>query len=528
MKLKLHAAMTMALLFFSQLIFAQGTTVTGTVTASDTKESLPGVSVVLDGTTKGTVTDLDGKYSIEVEGEDPYLVFSYIGMTTQKVQVGGQTSIDIQLASGVDLDEFVVTALGISREKKSLGYATQEVSGDEVSTIKRDNFINGISGKVAGVQIRSSTNMGGSTNVLIRGNTSLTNNNQALFVVDGVPMDNSNTTNDATNDRVSQGASGYDYGNAISDINPEDIESMNVLKGAAATALYGARAANGVIIITTKKGSDANATGKSGLGVSFSSNATVGLVDKSTFPTYQKEYGAGYGPYYSDSEYPGLEVGSVVPGEYNTPFTEDASYGTRFDPSIMVYQWDALDPEASNFGKATPWQPAANDEINFFQPAWTFTNSISVNGAGEMGSFRLSYQNMDQNGILPNSELKRNNISLGGTYRLNENITVSGTATYINTKTKGRNSTGYSGNLMSMFRQWWQVNVDILDQKDVFERTDRNVTWNPGDPSDPTTPIYWDNPYWQRHKNYQSDERNRFFGNFVLDWKFNENLSLSK
>jgi len=530
MKLKLHAALTMALLLFSQMIFAQGKTVTGTVTASDTKESLPGVSVVLDGTTKGTVTDLDGKYTIEVEGADPYLVFSYIGMTTQRVQVGTQTNIDIQLASGVDLDEFVVTALGISREKKSLGYATQEIGGEEVSTVKRDNFINGMSGKVAGVQIKSSTNMGGSTNVLIRGNTSLTGNNQALFVIDGVPIDNTNTTNDATNDRVAQGASGYDYGNAIADINPNDIESMNVLKGAAATALYGSRAANGVIIITTKKGSAANATGKSGLGVSFSSNATVGIVDKSTFPTFQKSYGAGYGPYYSggDSENPGLSYydfnGDGV-NDYVVPFTEDASMGTAFDPNLMVYQWDALDPEAANYNQATPWVAAENDPVEFFDPAWTFTNAISVNGAGESGSFRLSYQNMDQKGILPNSELKRNNVSFGGSFNLNENVTVSASANYINTKTKGRNSTGYSGNLMSMFRQWYQINVDILDQKEAFETTDRNLTWNPADANDPTTPIYWDNPYWQRHKNFQTDTRDRFFGNFVVDYKITDYLS---
>lgn len=527
MKLKLHVALTMTLLIFSQLLFAQGRTVTGTVTESDTKESLPGVSVVLEGTTKGTVTDLDGKFTIEIDSDLDVLVFSYIGMNTQRIEVGTKSTIDVSLESGVELDEFVVTALGISREKKSLGYATQEVSGDEVSTVKRDNFINNISGKVAGVQIKQNTNLGGSTNVIIRGNTSLTGNNQALFVVDGVPIDNSNSSNDAVNNYVSQGGGGYDYGNVISDLNPNDIESMNVLKGAAATALYGDRASNGAIIITTKKGSAKGATRK-GLGVNLSSTATVGIVDKSTFPTYQKEYGAGYGPYYSDSDNPGLEYydfNGDGTDDYVVPFTEDASFGTAFDPNLMVFQWNALDPQASHYNEATPWVVGANDPIKFFNPAWTFTNAVSVNGASDVGSFRLSYQNMDQTGILPNTKLQRNNVSLGGSFNVNKNVTVSASANYISTKTKGRNETGYSGNQMSSFRQWWQMNVDILEQRDVFDETDRNVTWNPSSASEPTNPIYWDNPYWQRYKNFQTDSRDRFFGNFNVNYKITDYLT---
>lgn len=524
MKLKLHVALTMTLLLFTQMLFAQSRTVTGTVTASDTKESLPGVSVVLEGTTKGTVTDLDGKYAIEVDDNLAVLVFSYIGMNTQRKEVGTQSSINVELQSGVDLDEFVVTALGISREKKSLGYATQEVAGDEVSTVKRDNFINNLSGKAAGVQIKTNTNMGGSTNVLIRGNTSLTGNNQALFVIDGVPIDNSNTTQN----RVAQGRSGYDYGSGISDINPEDIKSMNVLKGAAATALYGARAANGAIIITTKKGSEKGATGRKGLGVNFSTTAQVGVADKTTFPAYQDGYGAGYGPFYSGTDYPGLEYydfNGDGQNEYVVPFTEDASMGQAFDPSLNVIQWNALDPASPQYNQATPWVAAENDAIEFFRPAWTFTNSISVNGASDKGSFRLSYQNLDQKGLMPNSSLKRNNVGFNGSLNVTDDVTVSASANYAATNTIGRNSVGYSNNLMSMFRQWWQVNVDITEQEDIFNSTDRNVTWNPASPSTPTTPIYWDNPYWQRYKNYQSDSRDRFFGNFILDYKITDYLT---
>ncbi len=527
MKLKLHVALTMTLLIFSQMLFAQSRTVTGTVTESDTKESLPGVSVVLEGTTKGTVTDLDGKFAIEIESDLDVLVFSYIGMNTQRIEVGTKSTIDVSLQSGVDLDEFVVTALGISREKKSLGYATQEVAGDEVSTVKRDNFINNISGKVAGVQIKQNSNLGGSTNVLIRGNTSLTGNNQALFVVDGVPIDNSNTANEVNNNYVAQGSAGYDYGNVISDLNPNDIESMNVLKGAAATALYGARASNGAIIITTKKGR-AKGTAKKGLGVNLSSTAVVGVVDKSTFPTYQKGYGAGYGPYYSDTDNPGLEYydfNGDGTNDYVVPFTEDASFGAAFNPNLLVYQWDALDPQAPNYNKPTPWVVSPNDPIKFFNPAWTFTNAISVNGSSEAGSFRLSYQNMDQTGILPNSKLLRNNVALSGTFNVNKNVTVSASANYISTNATGRNVTGYASNQMSSFRQWWQTNVDILAQRDVFELTDRNVTWNPGSASEPTNPIYWDNPYWDRYKNYQTDSRDRWFGNFNVNYKINDYLT---
>ncbi len=191
------------------------------------------------------------------------------------------------VADVTQVDEVVVTALGISRERKSLGYATQEVKGDAVSAVKSDNFINSLSGKVAGVVITRNTNIGGSTNIQVRGATSLTGNNQALFVIDGVPISNRNTNTSGQ----SQDGTGYDFGNAASDINPDDIESINVLKGAAATALYGSRASTGVIMITTKKG----ANKKNGIGITVNSNFTTGSIDKSTFPEYQKKYGAGYG-----------------------------------------------------------------------------------------------------------------------------------------------------------------------------------------------------------------------------------------
>ena len=510
-------------------IYAQNT-VTGKVT-DDTGKAIPGVSVLVKGTTIGTMTLGDGAYSVNVPNGSNVLIFSYIGKETQEITISGNV-INVKLMpSSEAIDEVVVTALGISRDKKSLGYAVQEVEGDDINAVKGDNFVSSLSGKVSGVQIQTNTNFGGSTNVIVRGSSSLTGNNQALFVVDGVPIDNT-IFNDSYQ---ASGRTGYDYGNGASDINPNDIESISVLKGAAATALYGSRAANGVILITTKKGKKSKA-----LGVSFSSNYTVGIVDKSTFPTYQKEYGAGYATWwagnaqpgwgtYGDDIHPGLEHwdwNGDGTDDYIVPTYEDASMGEAFDPSLMVYQWNAFIPGLNTFGKATPWVAAEHDPYYFFNKSNTFSNSIQVSGGGEKSTYRLSYQNLDQTGILPNSHLNKNNISLSGSYDITDKLKVTTFANYINTSTTGRNSTGYAGNIMSSFRQWWQVNVDILEQKDAFDLLGTNATWNMNGPSD-LAPAYWDNFYWQRYKNYETDTRNRLIGYTQLDWQVNDLIDLT-
>jgi TonB-dependent SusC/RagA subfamily outer membrane receptor len=271
-------------------MFAQDIQIKGTITTAEDGNPLPGAYVKIKGANTGTASDFEGKYQITVPS-NATLVFSSIGYKDQEVALAGQSVLDIVMESDVtQVDEVVVTALGISRERKSLGYATQEVKGDAISTVKSDNFINSLSGKVAGVVITRNTNFGGSTNIQVRGATSLSGNNQALFVVDGVPISNRITNGIGQ----AQDGTGYDFGNAASDINPDDIESINVLKGAAATALYGSKAANGVIMITTKKGT----AGKKGIGVTINSNFTLGTIDKKTFPEYQNKYGAGYGAYY--------------------------------------------------------------------------------------------------------------------------------------------------------------------------------------------------------------------------------------
>ena len=512
-----------AILFAFQA-FAQQT-ITGTVTSADDGSTMPGVSVVAKGTVVGVTTDLSGQYSIDAPAGSNTLVFSFVGMKTQELAIGSSNTIDVVMqVDALGIDEVVVTAYGISREKKSLGYATQEINGDDVNVVKTDNFVNSLSGKLSGVHVKVNNNLGGSTNIIIRGSTSLTGSNQALFVVDGVPVDNTNTN--SAYQRVA--GSGYDYGSAISDLNPSDIASINVLKGAAATALYGSRAANGVIMITTKKGTDRFAQGGSGLGVSVNTGVTIGKIDKSTFPTYQTNYGGGYGTYYSGGTHPGLyeyDWNGDGTDDLLVPFTEDASMGEKFDPALMVWQWDAFVPESSNFGQATPWVNSPNGAITFFNTAYTYNNSVAIDGANENGSFRLGYTNLTQTGIMPNSRLAKNNLSFNAKNKLNDKVSVSASVNYANTKGTGRNSTGYGNNILTSYRQWWQTNVDVQELKTLYETTGRNVTWNRVDEFTPE-PIYWDNFYWDRFENVETDSRDRLIGNVTATWNLTPNLNI--
>ena len=521
-----------AFLFFLglQVINAQTKVVKGKITSAEDGKGIPGATILVKGTTIGTISGSDGGYEISFDKKYNTLVFSFMGMETVEVDVTGKTTVNVTMKPKVtELEGAVITAMGISREKKSLGYATQEVSGEEVSTVKTDNFVNSLSGKVAGVQVKKNDNMGGSTNIIIRGSTSLTGNNQAMFVIDGVPVDNA-TTNSSSQQ---QGGSGYDYGNAAADINPEDIESINVLKGAAATALYGSRAANGVIIITTKKGSKQMRDGKNAIGITLGISGNMGVIDKTTFPKYQTKYGAGYGPYYSSRAdgHPGLynyaDLDGDGKGDWMVPTTEDASYGEKFDENLLVYQWDAFVPESKNYMKPTPWKNAENGPITFFNNSYTLKNSIAFYGGSDKNSFRVSYTNLYQTGIMPNSELKRNTLTFNGSQNLTDDLTVSASASYINSDVTGRNSTGYSNNILSSYRQWWQTNVDVKQLEDLYNKTGRNVTWNMIDPAGGDyRPIYWDNFYWDRYENVESDFRDRIIGNANVNWKIADWVSL--
>jgi TonB-linked SusC/RagA family outer membrane protein len=515
---------TFAVLGFSA--FAQKT-VTGKV-SDDAGEPLPGVSVNVQGTTIGTMTLGDGTYTINVPEGSNALVFSYVGMLAQTVQITGNV-MDVSLvAAESEIGEIIVTALGISRDKKSLGYAIQEVGGEDLTKSGNTNLINSISGKVAGLSIRSNTNMGGSSDILLRGSSSLVGNNQVLFIVDGVPINNMNTNNTGQ----TTGRSGYDYGSPVADINPNDIANISVLKGAAATALYGSRAANGVILITTKKG-EKSKTGKT-LTVGVNHTSTFSVMDKSTFPKYQTNYGAGYGPYYSGIDNDGIasdyehllhyDFNGDGTLDYVIPTTEDASMGNHYDQNLMVYQYDAFYPELDNYNTPTPFVVGANLPDYFFGTGKNFTTGIDISGGTQASTFRFAYTNTDQTGLMPNSFSKKNNFLFTGSFDISEKIKITASANYINNKTNGRNNTGYNENILSMFRQWFNLGVDLADQERYYNETGKNITWNPTGQTD-LAPIYWDNPYWQVYENYQNDERNRLVAYTQADWKITNSLS---
>src|SRR3970040_2267287 len=367
MKLKFNGILVLLVVLMAQLTFAQERAVTGVV-SDNAGMPLPGVSVLVKGTNSGTQTDFDGKFAIKATPSQ-ILIFSYIGMETQEVK-----------------------------------------ATSALVNVKSSNFVNSLSGKVAGLDIKTSGNLGGSTQVVIRGNNSIAGNNQALFVVDGIPIDNSNSN--SGNQKTGRG--GYAYGNAASDINPDDIASINVLKGAAATALYGSRASNGVVMIVTKKGKS-----QKGIGITINSSITLGTADKETLPKYQNKYGAGYGPYYASADgYFGLaDINGDGIDDLTTPFTEDASYGAAFDPSLMVYQWNSIYPQLPDtYHKATPWVAGKHNPNSVWGTGSTAVNSVALDGGTDKSSFRLGFTNLLQEGNLPNSSIKRNTITFSASH----------------------------------------------------------------------------------------------------------------
>ncbi|WP_276500503.1 SusC/RagA family TonB-linked outer membrane protein [Terrimonas pollutisoli] len=511
------ASLIAMLMLFHALAFAQTRTVTGQV--KDSKgDPVPFANITVKGTNTGVAADVNGNFSIDVKQGESLLVSS-ASFAEQEVKLGTSTTLTVTLQPQGNLQEVVVTALGLRRTRNQVPFAAQQIKGDEVSKTRTANFVQNLSGKVAGLDIKQNNTLGGSTNVVIRGNKSITGNNQALFVVDGVPFNNAitNTRNQRT------GRGGYDFGSAAADINPDDIESITVLKGAAASALYGSQGANGVILITTKKA-------VRGLGITVNSGFSVGAIDKKTFPKYQKEYGGGYGAFYEDPTHFFLyrDIDGDGTEDLVTPLDADASYGGRFDPNLMVYQWDAFDPSSANFGKQRPWVAAANDPVEFFEKSFSSNQSIFIDGASDKGTFKLGYTRNDDQGIIPLSKISKNLINLGGTYKVTDKLTAGATINFSNIKGKGRYGTGYesSVNQMMSFRQWWQTNVDIKEQKAAYFRERKNVTWNWSDPGN-LTPIYWNNVYFTLYENYPTDDRNRYFGNVNANYKITDWFTIS-
>lgn len=360
---------------------------------------LPGVNIAVKGTTTGTISDMDGNYSLEVPA-DAVLQFSFMGYRTENIHVNGKTKLNVEMKEDSEqLDEVVVTALGMSREKKALGYAMTEIKGDDIAKVNVVNPINGIQGKVAGVQI----NMGNSgpqssQRILIRGNTSLGGNNQPIFVVDGVIIDNEVIDN--VNSQT------QDFGNDLKNLNADDFESMSVLKGAAATALYGSRAANGVILITTKKGKKG-----SGIGVSLSHSETWDVVYKT--PDVQNEFGMGTQPVWALNS----------DGTENRHISTGRNFGPRYDGKpYYVDNYEGL------------FQASKNNIKDMYQTGRYINTNVAVSGGDDKGAFRFSYSNLKSNGVTFNNDFGRNSFSLNASRDLSKYLKAEGGFTYVRSK----------------------------------------------------------------------------------------------
>ncbi|MGL5272131.1 MAG: SusC/RagA family TonB-linked outer membrane protein, partial [Phocaeicola sp.] len=402
-----------------------------------------------------------------------------------------------------------VTAMGISREKKALGYAVSEVGGDDLVKARGGltNPVNALQGKVAGLQISSgSGSMGGSSKILIRGVSSISGNNQPLFVVDGVPIEGSDCNSTSTQ----RGGGGYDYGNLVQDINPDDIESLSVLKGASASALYGSRANNGVVMITTKKG-----TKNEGLGVSFTSS--IGFESVSKLPKLQNLYGGGF-----NSDFEQVNINGT---NYNiVEYGADESWGPKLEGQTVLSWYDLAKWEAGGkVGNPTTstWSPASSDIRDFFETGVSYTNNVSLSQSTDRASLRLSYTNTDLKGYLPNSSMSKNVLNVSGSMKsANQKLEAFTNLTYFNSRAKGRSETGYGdNNIMVKFVQWGQRQLNMNELKDMYIMPDgTQATWNRNSWDDPTA-AYSNNPYWSRYMNYQNDTRNRIYGNVGFSYE---------
>jgi TonB-linked SusC/RagA family outer membrane protein len=491
---KLIQSFTFLFLLAIQYNFGQQV-ITGTV-SSDTGP-IPGASVVVEGSTKGVLTDFDGNYSIEANQGD-VLVASYVGFTSQKLTVIGSDNLNFYLTVN-SLDEVVVTALGISREKKSLGYAVTEVSGENVNTIKDNNLASSLAGKVAGLQISQSGSLGSASNITIRGNNSLGGSSQALIVVDGMPI-NASIAGDGEGNQFTSGSndSGGDpsyepsiSGGGITDINPDDVESITVLKGPSAAALYGSRAGNGVILITTKKGSRSNR-----LGVSVKTNLYVD--NPMLLPDYQNEYGQG-------------TLGNAFPDRGSgTAWTGD-SWGGKLDGSSKPYY----------NGSMRSYSAQPNNVENFFRSAVRNITSVSVDKGSESGSVRLSYTNNSSESMIENSDLESHNFNLRAVTNLSDKLSVDAKATYFTQEVSNRASTtGAQGLLGYVYRTPRNIIMDDLRDYQMD---------SPATPEEFGVIKYDDglsgNPYWMTFHDENTVRRNRFLGFLKVDYTFTDWLS---
>ena len=501
--------------FFFTLGLSAQQTLIGKVMDANTNEPLIGVNVSVKATAKGTITDIDGSYKLEGVASSDILVISYIGYETIEEEVGSRSSFDFYLnESGINLNEVTVTALGIKRETKALGYAAQEVDGDDISVVKTPNLLDNLTGKLAGVNItQGGSGVGSSSRIVIRGESSLSGDNQPLFVVNGVPISNNNGSNGG-----SQGNLEADFGNGAAEISPDDIETLTVLRGANATALYGSRAANGVVLITTKSGKNSK-----GLGVSVSSSTTFERPLR--VPEYQNSYGQGAGFNFEFVDGFGSGTNDNI----------DESWGPALDGRMMVmhHSTNSNGLRAGDFAlrpsgysdqdsyELLPWVPQSSNIEDFFETGISTNNNVSISGATENSDFRISYTNLYSKGILPNTDLKRNGVNVDlGHYLLDKRLRINTNINYINSGSDNRPNNSYgTENVMYLWvwfgrqipmeslRNYWQPGLEGVQQFNY------NYNWH-------------DNPYFTMFENTNSFNKDRVLGNINATYNITDALSL--
>lgn len=494
------------ILFCSGILLAQEKEIRGKITSVEDGQPLPGVSITIKGTSNGTSTNPQGEYAIRAQAGE-VLVFRSIGYQAQERTVAAGSTFNVALQSdNQNLSEVVVTALGIKRSEKSLGYATQSVKGENLTVAKQQNVLGSLAGKIAGVQVTGSSgaSMGGTQKIKLRGANSLSGSDQPLMVVDGTPISNDNFSNSTSN--------GADYGNLAQDINSDDIESVNVLKGPAASALYGLRGQYGVILITTKKGKK----GPKKVDVQLSSAFTI---DKTgNFMPLQNTYGVG-----NNQTFLKLANGQAyVNGN-------DESWGPKMDgtPVRMYYSFYPQDPR---FGQTTPFSPQPNNIKDLYQTGYSLNNNLSIAGGNENSAIRFSYNNAYTQGVLPNTWLKRNNVSVNGSLDLTSKLSVGANLNYANNNGQ-RPVEGYQGSGTGSV-QWFQRNLDMNELRDYKypDGTIKNWNVNPNTVTGVITnnrPSDWSNPFFGLYENLNNDSRDRFFGDINATYQVLPELKLS-
>lgn len=496
MKRILLLCLTAVFVLASAAAWAQERTVTGRVTSAEDGSALPGVNVVLKGTTTGTVTDTDGNYSLSVPSQGGVLVFSFIGLLSQEVEVGGRSTVDLQMAQDVQqLNEVVVTALGEAKNAREIVYANQTVNAKDLLSSPNKNALEALRGKTAGVKITTgSGSVGASTRIILRGEASLTGNNNALIVVDGVPIDNSSSFGGAQ-----EGEAGYaDFGNRFNDFNPENIESLTILKGPSATSLYGSRGASGVIVITTKGGQ------KDQFRVNFSS--TTSFERAYILLKRQDQYGQGL----------------INPDGSNTfDSGENFSWGPRFD-GVMRPWTSPVDADGDgDFEWLSRPYSAAEDQLqNFFQTGHTLNNSLSFSGGSDRFTYNAAYANMYQKGILDNTDYKRHTISFKGTGKLSDKMKSTFSINYsnVNQNTAQEGSRAFEGQNPYATAVQAPTNIDYTEARDYRSPFHSFTGWYGS---------YAINPYFILNEYLNNGKSNNFLASLNLDYQPIDNLTLS-